>query len=149
MDPLAIHDPMVSEIIHYVADHYAESLSLKSLSERLNRTPEHLSRLLKSRAESGFRELCRKVRMTHAGILLEMGFPIKDVYEQCGYKSLSKFYRSFKRIFHMTPRRYQKSCFEQHVPDHWMLWGIERVDLVKGKRKSKEVKRELLVGHFR
>ena len=149
VDPLAIHDPRVTGIIRYVAAHYDESLTLNFLSKKFDCTPEHLSRLLAARGECGFRNLCQKVRMAHAGILLEQGFPIKVVYRQCGYKSLSKFYRCFKRIFHMTPGQYQKYCRKLHDPEHWMLWGIERVELAKGKRKTKEVKRELLVGRFR
>jgi len=56
MDPLAIRDSRVAEIISYVADHYKESPTLKVMVERLELTPRHLSRLMKEHAIAGFRE---------------------------------------------------------------------------------------------
>lgn len=148
VNPFGIHDPRVLEIIRYVADHYDESVTLKLISQKLRHTPEHLSRLLQEKAGTGFRELCQKIRMTQAGILLEKGASAKKVAALCGWKSLSAFYRSFKKCFHMAPKAYQKFWTRLQDDKRWLLWKIERVETEKGARKKKELKRELLVGRF-
>jgi len=148
VNPFGLHDPRVAEIIQYVADHYGESVSLNLLAEKLDLSPEHLSRLVKERADIGFREICRKVRMAQAGILLEKGYPAKKVAALCGWKSLSAFYRCFKKCYHMAPKAYQKFCIRLQDDKRWLLWKIERVEFEKGARKTKELKRELLLGLF-
>jgi transcriptional regulator GlxA family with amidase domain len=60
-------------------------------------------------------EWMRELRMKQAGALLASGRAPKEVAYELGFKSISHFYREFKRIYQVTPVNYALSAWEASI----------------------------------
>ena len=81
---------------------------VQSLARLAGRSPEHVARQL--RACAGLRpvDLVTEARIDHATTRLALSeMPILDIALECGFDSLSHFYRVFRRKRGETPREYR------------------------------------------
>ena len=81
---------------------------VQSLAGLAGRTPEHVARQL--RACAGLRpvDLVTQARIDHATTRLALSeIPILDIALECGFDSLSHFYRVFRQKRGETPRAYR------------------------------------------
>ncbi len=77
---------------------------VQALARLAGRSPEHVSRQL--RACAGLRpvDVVTEARIEHAASRLALGDePIVDIALECGFDSLSHFYRVFRRVTGETP----------------------------------------------
>lgn len=77
------------------------------LYDLAGRSREHTSRELRRYTGKTPTEFVSSLRLDHAGKLLSSRVDIAKVALDCGFESLSWFYRSFKDRFGLTPREYQ------------------------------------------
>jgi AraC family cel operon transcriptional repressor len=81
---------------------------VQGLARLAGRSPEHVARQL--RACAGLRpvDLVTEARIDHATARLALSeMPILDIALECGFDSLSHFYRVFRRKRGETPRAYR------------------------------------------
>lgn len=81
---------------------------VQALARLAGRSPEHVSRQL--RACAGLRpvDVVTEARIEHAASRLALGDqPIVDIALECGFDSLSHFYRVFRRVTGETPRTWR------------------------------------------
>lgn len=72
------------------------------------RCPEHVNRVVREHYGLTTTDLVRNLRLAHAARLLRFGErPILDIALDCGFTTLSYFYRCFVRQYRVTPRRYR------------------------------------------
>lgn len=102
-------DTVMREINTYIAEHYAEPLDLKELSERFNFNYNYLSSYFNSHNEEGFSGYLNRVRVEKACEMLKNSTPaIAEVSAGAGYTDHSYFCRVFKKITGETPSAYRR-----------------------------------------
>lgn len=92
-----------SEIIQYIYDHYAEDLSLTSLSEQFGYAPRSLGHLFNKYVKMDIRNFINSVRVEK--VLEKKEYPensnktILDLAFECGFNSASSFYRAYQKNY--------------------------------------------------
>lgn len=82
---------------------------VKRFNELAGRTPEHVARTLKKSIGMTPLEMINRYRMEYASVQLRMtSKEITDISFECGFESLSHFYRVFKAYFKLSPGKYRK-----------------------------------------
>jgi AraC-like DNA-binding protein len=103
-------------------------LDLSETSRMLGVSEAHLRRLFQREVGKTFQCYLRDARMTRATELLrEYTRSIKQISVECGYSDVSNFYRDFRLVYGITPRRLrfkqwaalpspQANGANQHIP---------------------------------
>jgi AraC-like DNA-binding protein len=103
-EPRAVRQPK-----HYIESHYAEDMSLDTLSHLTNLSRYHLLRVFRDTVGIPPHTYLRQVRVKHAKALLASGQPIADVALATGFTDQSHLTRWFKRLWGFTPGQYRNS----------------------------------------
>ncbi|MFC4601379.1 ABC transporter substrate-binding protein [Cohnella hongkongensis] len=106
-------DPVVRAVRH-IGAHYAEPLTLESISSLLNCTGRQLQRLFKERLRIGPIEYLIQLRVDKAKTLLrQTDAPLKQIAESVGYEDGYHFSRLFKKYAGISPGLYREQAGEQ------------------------------------
>lgn len=98
----------VADVERYIQLHYAESLTVKRLSEIFFISPVYLGRLFSSRVGVSLNSYVNAVRIKNAQTLLKnTDMKVYAVCTSVGYKSIKYFYKIFKDEVGMTPHEYR------------------------------------------
>lgn len=100
----------------YLKEHYAEDLTLESVSERYHFNPSYFSTLFKQHTGSTFSEFLTETRLTQAQRLLaDPDCPLKiyQIAEQCGYRDAKYFCRLFRKVTGVSPERFRHAALAQ------------------------------------
>jgi len=101
---------IVLKALDYLEDHYREPVSLEETADHTGISASHLRHLLLRETGSGFSVHLLQIRIAHARNLIESSSGnIKNIAADCGFNSLTFFYRVFKRLTGMTPAEYGRS----------------------------------------
>lgn len=86
-----------------------QTLTLKSLSEKLSLSPRQTQRLLMEYYNKSFQEKKAEARMSAAAILLrDHSKSISSISEALGYSSPEHFSNTFRNYYGISPREYRK-----------------------------------------
>ena len=100
--------PKVAEAVRYLQEHYTENISLQSVTDRLNVTPNYLGHLFVRFLERPFTDFLGEIRVEAAKRLLaDPARKIYEVAEAVGIFNPSYFIRVFKKHTGMTPNEYR------------------------------------------
>ena len=100
--------PKVAEAVRYLQEHYAENISLQSVADRLNVTPNYLGHLFVRFLERPFTDFLGEIRVEAAKRLLaDPARKIYEVAEAVGIFNPSYFIRVFKKHTGLTPNEYR------------------------------------------
>jgi AraC-like DNA-binding protein len=104
------HYALMKNAKAYIEEHYADpDLSLMLVSDRLNISSSHLSRLFKEQHGEKFVDYIAQYRMTAAKELLSStSRPVQDVAREVGYLHSFSFIRTFKKLCGQTPGEYRE-----------------------------------------
>ena len=98
----------IDAVLNYVEEHYCENISISSLSNHFDLTPNYLSTLLKNRLGIKFTDYLTSLRIAHAKeLLLTTKQSVKDITEQVGYYSQSHFTKLFIEKEGCTPAEFR------------------------------------------
>lgn len=99
-----------SRCIDYMHTHYTEPLSIRDLADAVGFSEPTLYRLFQSHMGVTFNQYLNLLRINTACGILESSpsIPITELAEQCGYNSLSNFYRAFGQLTGKSPNEYRK-----------------------------------------
>ena len=101
------HDVMVQSLINYIYTSY-QTASLTEFAEDFHQSVSALSKLMKQSTGMTFQEMLQKTRFKKATqLLMGTDMPIDEIAIAVGYENQSYFYRRFKEIYGMTPRKYK------------------------------------------
>jgi AraC-like DNA-binding protein len=71
-------------------------------------SPYYLSHQFKAVSGFNLNRYINRTRISNArSLLIESDATITDIAFQCGFKSISQFNRTFKKIVNLTPREYK------------------------------------------
>lgn len=102
--------PQLLAALEYLGEHYHEDITLGELASNAFISPSHLSYLLKSSFGKSFKQFHTQIRVERAKVLLgEQPYKrVTDVSLEVGYRDLSHFEKTFKRIVGLTPKHYRQ-----------------------------------------
>lgn len=103
--PDASHtNPTVRKAVEYIAAHFDQPLSIRSMAAELNISPSYFSALFFKQIGIGFHDYLTRVRVEEAKHLLTAtDYPINQIAITVGYADQSSFTKAFKRITGVTP----------------------------------------------
>lgn len=97
------NDDIVIRVVQYIYDHYSERITLETLSEMFYLSPKALSKKIKNRLNVDLRVFINDVRVQRVVQLMDdpanRGVSISQLAAQCGFTSMTTFYRSYKRNY--------------------------------------------------
>ena len=95
---------LVSKVLAYIGEHYAEEVSLESLAGQFFVSKYHLSHEFSRTVGVGVYRYLTLKRLLIAKQLMDDGVPPGDVYAACGFRDYTNFYRAFKAEYGISPR---------------------------------------------
>lgn len=99
----------------YISTHLGEELSVRQLAAMVYVSPDHLTRLFKRKYGKSIPEVILEKRMTLAAQLLLRGnASISAVSASVGFSNYSYFSEQFRKVYGVTPRKYQKQHASRH-----------------------------------
>ena len=94
----------------YLEAHYAEEISLESVAEQVNISPQYFSKLIKKNTGFNFIDWLSMLRVKKAKELLtSSNYTVKEVCFLVGYKDPNYFSRIFKKRMGITPSEFVKN----------------------------------------
>lgn len=108
-------DLLMSRLQDYISRNIGSELSLPQVATEFAMSKSTFSRFLKATTTMSFTDYLLDYRINMAIRLLRQEVPISDLVEQCGFNSLSYFYRVFKRTKGITPLEYKRLYKKQQV----------------------------------
>lgn len=95
--------------IQYLTEHYGEQLTLKSVSEKVDLSPNYFSAVFKKEMDISFIDYLTNYRLSQAKKMLrETNDSIAVIAEKVGYNDFRYFSRLFSKSFGITPNKYRK-----------------------------------------
>ena len=100
----------IRSVAEYINDHYAEELSLETLSAICGLSPSYFTRAFKRMYDCSPSVYISMVRISNAKVLLETSLhSVKEIARKVGYNRSSTFCDAFKKETEMTPNEYRAS----------------------------------------
>ena len=101
------------DIKKYLDEKYLEELILDDLAKSFDLSVVHLIRVFKKEFGLPIHSYILNKKVHFAKELLSSNLPIIEVAQNSGFFDQSHLNRSFKRIFQITPKEYQKHIFSK------------------------------------
>ncbi len=99
---------LVTESLNIINCQFSENISLASVSQKLNVTPQYLSYIFSKNMNISFSQYLSDMRLRYAaGLLKDNIMNITEICYSCGYRNLSHFIRSFKKKYGVSPNKYR------------------------------------------
>ena len=103
------HDEMFEQVVSYIDSHFAEDLTLTSLSRRYNLSSAYFSRLFKQYTHDSFSNYLTVRRFLEADrLLMNSSLPITEVATRCGYSNPAVFSRAYYAHRKCSPSRFRQ-----------------------------------------
>ncbi len=96
------------DVLHYIDEHYSEELTLDSIATTFGYNKYYFSRLFNSYIGESLSNYINVVRIQHFIRLTEKeeSVPVAKLAFDCGFDSLTTFYRYFNKLYGKTPKEY-------------------------------------------
>ncbi|MBA3712391.1 MAG: AraC family transcriptional regulator [Pyrinomonadaceae bacterium] len=104
---------LVARIKDFLHANYLDSFTLDALTELTQVSRVHISRTFKQHIGLAPHEYLVQLRVACAKAKLAEGMPIAEAAAFSGFADQSHLTRHFKRITHLTPGAYAKSCYKR------------------------------------
>jgi AraC-like DNA-binding protein len=97
-------DSRITRVIHYIATHYAERITVKLMAKMAGLNPAYFGMLFREEMGMSFNRYLIQTRVKNAADMLSSGeYKVSDVAETCGFTDMSHFYKQFKLIKGFAP----------------------------------------------
>ena len=100
---------VMDDVFRYIRNNLSGDLSLDMLEEQFFVSRHHLCREFKKLTGQTIHSYIVKSRLDLCKKYIEMGKPIKEVYELGGFGSYNHFFRAFRQEYGITPKEYYES----------------------------------------
>ncbi len=100
---------VVSRVLDYIRDHFAEDISLDDVSRMVDISPYYFSKLFKREMGVNFIEYLTDLRIQKAKeYMANPKYSIKEVCSMCGYSDPNYFSRIFRKYVGVSPSEYRQ-----------------------------------------
>ena len=101
----------VMQVMEHLKSHYAEPLSLDSLSQLVGYTPQYLSSLFSDEVGMSIQAFLQCLRVEEAcKLLTATDLPVAEIAAAVGYQDTRHFSKVFRRYHILSPREYRKAA---------------------------------------
>jgi len=101
--------PLVQQILSILGDRYSTDITLKEISQSLDYSSAHISRLFRKYFNTTFSNYLQQTRLSKScHLLLETDWSIAKVAAAVGYNNVQFFHQIFKKRYRLTPLQYRK-----------------------------------------
>lgn len=100
-------DVKIEEILHYIAHHLDQDLSVDVLAKQFYLSRYYLMHRFKEVTGYTLHQYISQKRLVWAGELIRQGVPVMKAAEQAGFTEYSTFLRAFRNTFRMSPREFR------------------------------------------
>lgn len=99
----------VQIILNYIHANYSKNITLDDLATTANVSKSEVLRCFKSVINISPIKYLKNFRLQSAAYMLKNStYSVQTIYELCGFDSNSYFSKSFKEIYHCSPREYRE-----------------------------------------
>lgn len=99
----------LEKIYSYVLTNYGNDINLSEIADLANLSPSAFCRYFKTMTNKTFFEFVIEIRISNAcRALIENKQSTQMICYECGFNTLSNFYRHFNKVTGMTPYNYKK-----------------------------------------
>ena len=103
-----LHEQRVQQLLNHIHTHFDETITLDSLAALISVSPSEVLRCFKAVIGLSPIRYVKNYRLHSAAHLLsDTDYPIRTVYEMCGFDDSSYFSKSFKEVYGKSPREYR------------------------------------------
>ena len=103
------HSESINQALHFIEDHYHQTLSLDDIASHVHLSSPYLSQLFRKETGENIQSFIRDLRLREAkNLLLFTKRPIGDIAASLGFKTQSYFTEVFKKDSNMTPYQFRK-----------------------------------------
>jgi YesN/AraC family two-component response regulator len=104
-----ISHPEVRKIIDYIAEHYAQDITVKSMAQYVMMGENYVSALFKKKTGQTLIHYLHRIRVEKAQeYLLHTDLPVHEIGQRVGFINDNYFIKIFKRLTQMTPSKYRQ-----------------------------------------
>ncbi|MEK3796564.1 response regulator [Paenibacillus sp. FSL R7-0204] len=106
--------PEIQKILHYLHEHYAEDITVKSMSQYVMMAENYVSTLFKKKTGHTLIHYLHRVRVDQAiRLLTGSDLPVYEIGNRVGFVSDNYFIKIFKRLTAQTPSQYRYNLREK------------------------------------
>lgn len=121
----------IAALYNYIALHYSEPMTLKSLTECVHLSQSQLSRIIKKYFGVHFSEYLKNYRLEQSlSELLFTSTPITEIALNNGFSSASSYIGAFRKQYALTPKQYRINARESSVKSGEGIETIRLCDIV-------------------
>jgi len=104
------HADSMYKMVQYIREHYAEKITLETLSQITYLTPTYISKLFKQELGCNFVTFLNRTRIEKSKELLlqDKEYRLADIAQEVGFEDQSYFTKVFKRWEGVAPNRYRE-----------------------------------------
>lgn len=112
--PVTNRDQVILSRLHaYTAAHLSQPIRIDEVATELNMSRSTFARFLHHHLQINFSDYLLDRRINTAVIKLKAGLSNANVAEECGFNSISYFYRVFKKVKGINPTQFRNNCKKQ------------------------------------
>lgn len=104
-----VQNLIILKVIHYIRQNYHQDISLTQLADKMDVTPEYLSKLFNKEMNINFSTFLKNFRISAAKRLILSGEKkIQEVAEEVGFSDPKYFNRVFREVCGQSPSEFRK-----------------------------------------
>ncbi len=101
---------VMNSVLRYIYTHLRENPTLNQMASMYSYSPNYFSRLFREVTGKKYTEFLNSLKINTAKRLLSSSdISVKEIAEECGYSSVSNFYRAFKDETKVAPLTFRRS----------------------------------------
>ncbi|MOA31940.1 HTH-type transcriptional regulator YesS [compost metagenome] len=103
-----------AKVKKYIQEHYADNITLESLSDMFYMNPYYFSSFFKKHIGENFKTYLTNIRMEHAhSMLMLTDMMVYEIAERVGYNNARHFSNMFKKKYGKLPLEYKQAMKEK------------------------------------
>lgn len=112
-EPIRFREDRIHQIIVYLRNNYRKHISLQSLSQEFDLSPNYLGHLFFKETHMSVQQFVKRNRLLMAANLVQnSNLNFNSIAYEVGFSSAYIFSREFKLFFHISPSEYRKRLKE-------------------------------------